>query len=206
MTDLEMHDETEAGSLHLDGTVILDVADRQVRRSEQARAATARDHRDPVGDVAVLLPCRDEEATIAKVVSDFRSALPAATIYVYDNARPTTPLPLPLPPERSCDFRRIREREAFCAGCSPRSMPPCTCWPTGTIPTTHPLPPAWSIGSIADAWTWSWVGGSISATMLVSTAWAIDSVTGSSPGQSTDYSAADARTCCRATASSLGGT
>jgi len=86
MTDVEMHDETEVGPLHLDGTVILDVADRQVKRGEQARTTTARDHRDPVGDVAVLLPCRDEEVTIAKVVSDFRSALPAATIYVYDNA------------------------------------------------------------------------------------------------------------------------
>jgi hypothetical protein len=36
-------------------------------------------------DVAVLLPCRDEEATIGRVVSEFRAALPHATIYVYDN-------------------------------------------------------------------------------------------------------------------------
>ncbi len=36
-------------------------------------------------DVAVLLPCRDEAATIGKVVRDFRAALPDATIYVYDN-------------------------------------------------------------------------------------------------------------------------
>jgi hypothetical protein len=43
---------------------------------------------DPSGQprVAVLLPCRDEEATIATVVADFRSALPEATVYVYDNA------------------------------------------------------------------------------------------------------------------------
>ncbi|MGV6816686.1 MAG: glycosyltransferase family 2 protein [Thiotrichales bacterium] len=34
---------------------------------------------------AVLIPCYNEGLTIAKVVSDFRSALPAATIYVYDN-------------------------------------------------------------------------------------------------------------------------
>ncbi|MGO8952331.1 MAG: glycosyltransferase family 2 protein [Rhodomicrobium sp.] len=38
---------------------------------------------DPV--IAVLIPCYNEEVTIAKVVSDFRSALPAALIYVYDN-------------------------------------------------------------------------------------------------------------------------
>jgi hypothetical protein len=36
--------------------------------------------------VAVLLPCRNEETTIADVVADFRRALPEATVYVYDNA------------------------------------------------------------------------------------------------------------------------
>ena len=35
--------------------------------------------------VAVLVPCYNEEAAIAKVVCDFRAALPGATIYVYDN-------------------------------------------------------------------------------------------------------------------------
>lgn len=35
--------------------------------------------------IAVLIPCRNEEATIAKVVNDFAHALPAARIYVYDN-------------------------------------------------------------------------------------------------------------------------
>jgi glycosyltransferase involved in cell wall biosynthesis len=35
--------------------------------------------------VAVLVPCFNEEAAIAQVVSDFRTVLPDATIYVYDN-------------------------------------------------------------------------------------------------------------------------
>src|SRR6201991_2277448 len=35
--------------------------------------------------VAVLVPCYNEETAIAKVVRDFRGALPDATIYVYDN-------------------------------------------------------------------------------------------------------------------------
>lgn len=35
--------------------------------------------------IAVLVPCYNEEAAITKVVADFRAALPAATIYVYDN-------------------------------------------------------------------------------------------------------------------------
>jgi glycosyltransferase involved in cell wall biosynthesis len=35
--------------------------------------------------IAVLVPCMNEEAAIGKVVSDFRAALPTATVYVYDN-------------------------------------------------------------------------------------------------------------------------
>jgi glycosyltransferase involved in cell wall biosynthesis len=35
--------------------------------------------------IAVLVPCFNEEVAIAKVVGDFRAALPEATIYVYDN-------------------------------------------------------------------------------------------------------------------------
>lgn len=36
-------------------------------------------------DIAVLIPCFNEEVAIARVVSDFREQLPAARIYVYDN-------------------------------------------------------------------------------------------------------------------------
>ena len=35
--------------------------------------------------LAVLVPCFNEEAAVAKVVADFRAELPEATIYVYDN-------------------------------------------------------------------------------------------------------------------------
>jgi Glycosyl transferase family 2 len=35
--------------------------------------------------VAVLIPCRNEEAAIGKVVSDFQRSLPDAIVYVYDN-------------------------------------------------------------------------------------------------------------------------
>ncbi|HLN08137.1 MAG TPA: glycosyltransferase family 2 protein [Xanthobacteraceae bacterium] len=35
--------------------------------------------------VAVVVPCRNEEAAIATVVAQFRAALPEAGIYVYDN-------------------------------------------------------------------------------------------------------------------------
>lgn len=36
-------------------------------------------------NIAVLVPCFNEARTIAKVVKDFRAALPEAVIYVYDN-------------------------------------------------------------------------------------------------------------------------
>ena len=35
--------------------------------------------------IAVLIPCYNESRTITKVVTDFKEALPEATIYVYDN-------------------------------------------------------------------------------------------------------------------------
>ena len=35
--------------------------------------------------IAVLIPCYNEELTITKVIEDFRSELPNADIYVYDN-------------------------------------------------------------------------------------------------------------------------
>lgn len=36
-------------------------------------------------DIAVLIPCYNEEKTIKKVVTDFKKVLPKADIYVYDN-------------------------------------------------------------------------------------------------------------------------
>ncbi len=35
--------------------------------------------------IAVLIPCYNESRTIAKVVHDYKEALPEATVYVYDN-------------------------------------------------------------------------------------------------------------------------
>lgn len=39
----------------------------------------------PHFEIAVLVPCYNEEATVGQVVADFRAALPDAAIYVYDN-------------------------------------------------------------------------------------------------------------------------
>jgi glycosyltransferase involved in cell wall biosynthesis len=38
-----------------------------------------------MSEIAVLIPCYNEEKTIEKVVKDFKSALPKSKIYVYDN-------------------------------------------------------------------------------------------------------------------------
>lgn len=36
-------------------------------------------------EIAVIVPCLNEEAAIARVVKDFQAVLPGATVYVYDN-------------------------------------------------------------------------------------------------------------------------
>lgn len=40
---------------------------------------------DPTPRIAVLVPCYNEAVTVAKVVEDFRRALPGAAIHVFDN-------------------------------------------------------------------------------------------------------------------------
>jgi glycosyltransferase involved in cell wall biosynthesis len=58
--------------------------------------------------VAVLVPCFNEEAAIQKVVSDFRAALPDAVVYVYDNnsTDKTTEVALAAGAEVRREFRR----------------------------------------------------------------------------------------------------
>ena len=60
------------------------MADSSVQTIETDNQADATPALRGLG-VAVLIPCYNEAATIAKVVGDFRAALPEATIYVYDN-------------------------------------------------------------------------------------------------------------------------
>jgi glycosyltransferase involved in cell wall biosynthesis len=42
-------------------------------------------NRVPSTNIAVLVPCYNEEVTIGRVVEDFRRVLPQAIVYVYDN-------------------------------------------------------------------------------------------------------------------------
>ncbi|MEG0769418.1 MAG: glycosyltransferase family 2 protein [Ruthenibacterium sp.] len=38
-----------------------------------------------MAEIAVLIPCYNEEKTVGKVVADYRAVLPEATIYIYNN-------------------------------------------------------------------------------------------------------------------------
>jgi hypothetical protein len=73
--------------------VAVTLPQRRPNGTRDERPASVTMHPVPRGEppapsphVAVLLPCRNEETTIADVVADFRRALPDAAIYVYDNA------------------------------------------------------------------------------------------------------------------------
>ncbi len=50
-------------------------------KKQKARPLTKSDF----SNVAVLVPCLDEAVSIARVIGDFRGALPGAKIYVFDN-------------------------------------------------------------------------------------------------------------------------
>jgi glycosyltransferase involved in cell wall biosynthesis len=58
-----------------------------VKAGEQTseRGAAIAQPAGPYADVAVVVPCCNEELTVAKVVADFTRALPGAQIIVYDN-------------------------------------------------------------------------------------------------------------------------
>ena len=61
----------------------------------------------------MLVPCFNEEAAIYKVVKDFRAALPAAAIFVFDNNST----------DRTAEIARSRKniaaRTSWLGGCSP---------------------------------------------------------------------------------------
>jgi glycosyltransferase involved in cell wall biosynthesis len=56
----------------------------QLSRKEKA-AMAKRAEIAKTARIAVLVPCMNEELTIATVVKDFKKALPQCTVYVYDN-------------------------------------------------------------------------------------------------------------------------
>src|ERR1051325_5806900 len=55
----------------------------QLREAARAEAEAA--DTPTRGEVAVLIPCYNEERTVARVVESFRAELPEARVYVFDN-------------------------------------------------------------------------------------------------------------------------
>ena len=55
------------------------------KRSPRPSRRTVIDSTIAGPNIAVLVPCLNEAATIGDVVTEFRSALPGCTVYVYDN-------------------------------------------------------------------------------------------------------------------------
>ena len=87
---------------------------------------------------AVLVPCYNEERAVAKVVADFRAALPDAAIYVYDNNSTDRTV------EAALRAGAVVRREAYqgkgqwSGGCSTTSRPTSTCWSMAMRPTMRP--------------------------------------------------------------------
>lgn len=61
--------------------------ERQPSLNLRGTVAQRRQNHEPGfrGRIAVLIPCHNEVSAIAKVVTEFKAALPEATIFVYDN-------------------------------------------------------------------------------------------------------------------------
>ena len=84
--------------------------------------------------IAVLIPCYNEEKTIAKVVADAKAALPEAVIYVYDNN--STDRTVELAREAGAVIRHeyMQGKAMSSAGCSGKWKPAAISWWTGMIP------------------------------------------------------------------------
>ena len=67
--------------------------------------------------VAIILPCYNEEITIAKVIQDFSIALPEAEIYVFDNNSTDRTREKALNAERKYLLLQVRVKVGQCAAC-----------------------------------------------------------------------------------------
>ena len=88
-------------------------------------------------DVAILVPCYNEDRAIAKVVADFSAAVPDATIYVYDNN--STDNTAEVAKQAGAIVRRetIKAKATWSGACSTTSKRMRTCSLTAMRPTTR---------------------------------------------------------------------
>ena len=72
--------------------------------------------------IAVLIPCYNESKTIEKVVTDFKKALPEATIYVLTTIPLMVRMRLPERQGRLLSMNTSRAKVMLSAVCSARLM------------------------------------------------------------------------------------
>ncbi len=74
---------------------------------------------DPHQDlqIAVIVPCRNEAASISNVVRDFLAAIPAATVFVYDNNSDDDTANIAREAGAVVRSNSSREKATSCGGC-----------------------------------------------------------------------------------------
>jgi cellulose synthase/poly-beta-1,6-N-acetylglucosamine synthase-like glycosyltransferase len=77
-------------------------------------------------EIAVILPCYNEEAAIADVVAGFRKVLPQAKVYVYDNNSKDRTSERAAAAGAIVRSETLQGRATWCAACSPTSTPTST--------------------------------------------------------------------------------
>ena len=98
-------------------------------------------------EIAILVPCFNEELTVGKTVTAFRKALPQQQSTSTTTTRPIAPSRLLGLRARLFAARRARERGMSSVACSPTSTPTSLCWWTATRPMKPSRP---SHGSPSD--------------------------------------------------------
>ena len=128
--DLE-HPPKLRGDLAGMAQALAEFAQREFPQAETARPR-----------IAVLVPCFNEEAAFATVVADFRSALPSAKIFVYDNNSSDRTAVVAREAGAEVRSERRQGKAMWSGACSPISMPISMCWSMATRPTMPPAPRA----------------------------------------------------------------
>ncbi len=72
--------------------------------------------------VAIMIPCHNEELTIAQVIKNFRSELPNARMYVFDNNSTDGTVAAAQEAGASIALSGGREKVMWCRRCSPTWM------------------------------------------------------------------------------------
>jgi len=73
-------------SMHIESTAPLVIQSESAQQTDTTPTTSfATKHRPEEPRLVVLVPCLNEEQTIAKVVRDFKAELPLAEIIVFDN-------------------------------------------------------------------------------------------------------------------------